>query len=62
MDDRSFEAHLDQISIGSLLVSFAIRSDCAGDQFRCFFLGYHHHYQQTKNLLVSYNPNAMGFF
>ena len=21
-----------------------------------------HHYQQTKNLLVSYNPNAMGFF
>jgi aldehyde dehydrogenase len=20
------------------------------------------HYQQTKNLLVSYNPNAMGFF
>ena len=21
-----------------------------------------HHYQQTKNLLVSYNPNALGFF
>ena len=20
------------------------------------------HYQQTKNLLVSYSPNAMGFF